>query len=112
MKAGVKAKNIFAILSDGLDNGSSYNHATDVKKMITHMMKDEHSAGNFGVILCGIGERQGFENAKNEMGIPKLFVIDPTKTEKEVVKEFRNFIGILSQSISSASTAPGTQIVF
>jgi uncharacterized protein YegL len=59
-----------------------------------------------------IGDAISFENAKNEMGIQKLFVIDPNKNEKEMKKEFKEVFGWLSQSVSSVSSAPGQSVVF
>lgn len=113
MRAGVQTKNLFFIITDGDDNASTYDSASEVKKMITHLMKDEKTAGSFVAMMCGIGERTIFENAQDKMGINKLFVVDPSKSEKEVEKELMNVIGIFSQSISSASTSPaGTSITF
>ncbi len=112
MRAGVQTKNIFFVLTDGADNASNYDSASEVKKMISYVMKDELTMGSFGAVMCGIGDAISFENAKNEMGIQKLFVIDPNKNEKEMKKEFKEVFGWLSQSVSSVSSAPGQSVVF
>lgn len=112
MRAGIQTKNIFFVLTDGADNASNYDSASEVNKMITHVMKDEQTMGSFGAIMCGIGDANDFEHARKEMGIQKLFVVDPNKTEKEIKKELKEVIGFLSQSISSVSSAPGQSVTF
>lgn len=113
MGAGIQSKNLLFIITDGEDNDSTFNSASEVKKMITYLMKDEKTAGSFVAMMCGIGNPTIFKNAQDAMGINKLFVVDPHKSEKEIEKELMNVIGIFSQSISSASSAPaGTSITF
>jgi len=111
-KAGIQSKSIFFVLTDGADNASNYDSAKEVKKMISYISKDESMMGNFGAVMCGIGNVNTFEHAKDEMGIQKLFTIDPNKNEKEIKKAFKEVFGWLSQSISSASSAPGAVINF
>jgi len=112
MKAGVQTKNIFFVLTDGADNDSNYDSASEVKKMISYVMKDEQTMGGFGAVMCGIGEQNIFEHDKNEMGFQKLFTIDANLTEKENSKRLKEMFGWLSQSISSASSSPGSLINF
>ncbi len=108
--AGVQCKNILFVLTDGIDNASSYDAAKEVNKMVTHMLSDEQTMGSFGAVMCGIGDVSSFEQAKNLMGFQKLFVIDSNKTAKEIEKEFRAVFGFLSQSVSSVSSSPGATI--
>ncbi len=112
MIAGIQTKNIFFVLTDGADTSSNYDSASDVNKMITHIMKDEQMMGSFGAVLCGIGEPTTFENARQQMGFQKLFVINPNLTAKEMKKEFKEVFGWLSQSVSSVSSAPNAVINF
>jgi len=107
LDAGLSNKTIFFVLTDGADNASASGSAKAVKDLITYMMTDESAVGTFISILCGIGNPSIFENAQKEMGIQKLHVIDNTADEKTNRRELKKVIGILSQSISSASTKPG-----
>lgn len=102
-KAGVTTKSIFFVLTDGRDNASAGRASTEVKKLIDFMREDESTAGTFGSIMCGIGDKQPFEEAQQFMGIQKLFVTGNG--------DLREVIGFLSQSISSASSTPGGTLV-
>lgn len=112
MKSGVQTKNIFFVLTDGVDTDSNYDSASEVKKMIDYVMKDEQTMGSFGAVMCGIGYSSMFQSAMSQMGMQKLFVIDSNKSEKEIKKEFKEVFGWLSQSVSSVSSAPGQSVTF
>jgi uncharacterized protein YegL len=112
MRSGVQTKNLFLVITDGVDNASNYDSASEVKKMISHLLTDERTIGSFGAMMCGIGDEQPFKDAQVAMGMQKLFVVDNTKTQKEIEKELIKAIGIFSASISSASSSPGQSVTF
>lgn len=112
MDAGILSKSIFFVITDGADNASKQSDAKAVKDLISGLTQNEATAGTFMSALVGIGAAPVFERAQKEMGIQKLFVIDPSKGDKENKKAFKEVFGWLSASISSASTQPGALVVF
>ncbi len=112
LHAGVQTKSILFVFTDGEDNESDPSSAPEVKRLIEQFNKDERAAGTFGSVLCGIGEPANFEKAQKEMGIQKLFVIDPNWDEDKIKKEMKKLFTFLSMSISSASSTPGGLVNF
>lgn len=110
MNAGILSKSIFFVITDGADNASTNQDASDVKALIDNLINDEATAGSFMSALVGIGDAATFEHAQKVMGIQKLFVIDPSKGDKENKKAFKEVFGWLSASVSSASTKPGALV--
>ena len=109
--AGILSKSIFFVITDGEDNASKATSASEVKQLINFIQSDEATMNTFASALVGIGNRNEFEHAQQEMGIQKLFVIDPSLSEKENKKAFKEVFGWLSASVSSASTQPGALVV-
>lgn len=111
LNAGILTKSILFIITDGDDNASKYGSADEVKNLINFIQSDEATMNTFYAIMVGIGDSNIFEHAQKEMGIQKLIVIDPNKSEKENKAAFKAAFGVLSASISSASTQPGALVI-
>jgi uncharacterized protein YegL len=94
---GVNSKTLVFTITDGEDNSSSYNAASEVKQMHVDIQKDERNAFGFTSILFGVGTAAYFEGAQKEMGIQHLSKVGTTG------KELRKMISFISSSISSAS---------
>jgi uncharacterized protein YegL len=110
LNAGILTKSIFFVITDGADNASKATSASEVKQLINFIQSDEATINTFNSALVGIGDRNIFEHAQQEMAIRKLFVIDPNLDEKENKKAFKEVFGWLSASVSSASTQPGALV--
>jgi uncharacterized protein YegL len=98
--AGVNCKTLLFVITDGDDNAST-NNPSDVKKIITDLMKEERNFASFEAILFGIGKSSGmeptFNQAAAEMGINKVATIDNTASD------IKKMIAFISSSVSSAS---------
>ncbi len=111
LQSGILSKSIFFVITDGEDNASASNAAHDVKSIVQHVQQNESMMGTFASFMVGIGDRQTFENAQQEMGIQKLFVIDPNLDDKENKAKFKEAFGILSASVKSASTKKDALVI-
>lgn len=111
LQSGILSKSIFFVITDGEDNASASNAAQDVKSIVQHVQQNESMMGTFASFMVGIGDRQTFENAQQEMGIQKLFVIDPNLDDKDNKAKFKEAFGILSASVKSASTKKGALVI-
>ena len=102
--AGVNTKSLLFVITDGQDNASNCR-ASEVKDMITDLLKEERNFSSFESILFGIGKENesDFKQAAVDMGIKNVATIDNSPNE---IKKMINFI---SSSVSSASGS-GTAI--
>ncbi len=111
LQSGILTKSIFFVITDGEDNASASDASSDVKSIVQYVQQNESMMGTFASFMVGIGDRQTFENAQQEMAIQKLFVIDPNLDDKENKAKFKEAFGILSASVKSASTKKGALII-
>ncbi|MEK6828520.1 MAG: VWA domain-containing protein [Nanoarchaeota archaeon] len=97
--AGVNCKTLLFVITDGDNNCPG--KASDVKDMITNLLKEERNVNSFEAILFGIGKGSGMEQyftqAASDMGIKNVATIDNSASD---IKKMINFI---SSSVSSAS---------
>lgn len=97
---GVNCKTLLFVITDGDDNSSNCR-PSDVKDIISNLLKEERNYASFESILFGIGKDSGmesyFNSAASEMGIKNVATIDNSPDE---IKKMINFI---SSSVSSAS---------
>ena len=114
LNAGILTKTVFGVITDGEDNASSVHSAPEIKNILNFINSDEATMNTFTSALVGIGERQTFEHAKDEMGIKNLFVFDANLSPKELRNQIKKdfFDGWFSASVSSASTVPGALVKF
>ena len=104
---GLSSKSLVFLITDGLNNmpGS----AADVKQKINEIYADEQNAFAFSIIMFGLGDGAGFEQARDEMGIrPEMMAKLGT-----TAKELRKMVNFISSSVSSsASGASVTSVTF
>ena len=95
--AGINCKTLLFVITDGDNNRPG--EASDVKAIITDLLKEERNFASFEAILFGIGTgMEGyFNSAAAEMGIKNVATISDTADD---IKKMINFI---SSSVSSAS---------
>lgn len=95
--AGVNCKSLLFVITDGDNNMPG--EASDVKAIITDLLKEERNFASFESILFGIGKgMEGyFNSAASDMGIKNVATIADTPDQ---IKSMINFI---SSSVSSAS---------
>lgn len=105
LQSGITCKTLLFVITDGQDNSSQPNSASNVKKKHENIMMDEANAFSFTSILFGInsGCAVDFENAKNEMGIQFLANVGMT------AKEIRKMISWISSSVSSSASGQAIQ---
>lgn len=106
--SGVNCKTLLFVITDGDDNASSGGDsaAAKVKDQIQELLKEERNYMSFESILFGVGNQAKFEEAQQLMGIKNLAKVGTTPDE------IRRMIGIISQSVTSASTGQGVSIKF
>lgn len=105
--SGVNCKTLLFIITDGDDNKSGGPAAADkVKVQIQELLKEERNYMSFESILFGVGTQAKFEEAQQLMGIKHLAKVGTS------ADEIRKMIGIISQSITSASAGQGVSITF
>jgi len=96
--AGVNCKTLLFVITDGYDNASKCR-PSDVKDIITNLLKEERNFSSFEAILFGIGQGMDgyFKQAAEDMGIKNVATIADSADD---IKKMINFI---SSSVSSAS---------
>jgi uncharacterized protein YegL len=96
--AGVNCKTLLFVITDGDDNASNCR-PSDVKDIITDLLKEERNFASFEAILFGVGQGMDsyFRQAAADMGIKNVATIADTADD---IKKMINFI---SSSVSSAS---------
>jgi len=96
--AGVNCKTLLFVITDGDDNASKCR-PSDVKDIITNLLKEERNFSSFEAILFGIGQGMDgyFKQAAEDMGIKNVATIADSADD---IKKMINFI---SSSVSSAS---------
>ncbi len=97
---GIDTKTLIFVLTDGWDNSSKHN-AHEIKFTLDNLRKDERSAFSFTSILFGLGDLDGFDDTRKEMGFDFLAKVGTSG------KELRKMIGFISQSISSTASGTG-----
>jgi len=96
--AGVNTKSLLFVITDGQDNASNCR-PSDVKDIITNLLKEERNFASFESILFGIGKENesDFKQAAADMGIKNVATIDNSP------EEIKKMISFISSSVSSAS---------
>jgi hypothetical protein len=100
-QGGVAGRGVTVIVTDGSDQGSRYEDAKSVRKMVDAMLRSEQH------IIAAMGIDDGytdFERVFSEMGIPKDWILTPKNTPSEIRAAF----AVVSQSAVRASQAAGT----
>lgn len=100
---GVNVKVLIFVVTDGQENSSKRN-ASDVKKYIDDLMKEERNVLSIETILFGIGDPASFTKSQQDMGFKHLAVVGNS------AKEIRKMIGFISASVSRSSA--GQQVTF
>lgn len=95
---GLSSKSLVFLITDGLENcGGDPNK---VKAKINEIYKDEQNSFAFSIIMFGLGETAGFENARDDMGIrPEMMA-----TLGTTAKELRKMVNFISSSVSSSAS--------
>jgi uncharacterized protein YegL len=99
---GIDVRTNICIISDGDDNRSSNSAPIKIKALLEEIRRNEAWASSFTITFIGIGTERIFRNACKDMGL------DPDKvlvTIGSTAKEIRQVMGVVSQSVSSSSTA-------
>lgn len=95
---GIPCRSITAIITDGHDEDWGGKLASDVKKIVADMLRNENH------IIAGVGIDDGhtdFNDVFSEMGIRSEWILTPKNSPSEIRKAF----GMLSQSAVRASQA-------
>jgi len=95
---GLSSKSLVFLITDGLENcGGDPNK---VKAKINEIYKDEQNSFAFSIIMFGLGDATGFENARDDMGIrPEMMA-----TLGTTAKELRKMVNFISSSVSSSAS--------
>jgi len=101
MESGINCKTLLFVLTDGEDNESNANSASDVKNMLEDIKSEEQNIGSFTTIILGLGNPVYFEEAHRVMGFDHLAISGDTGAD------IRKMIGFISASISSVSSGQG-----
>lgn len=105
--SGVNCKTLLFVITDGDDNQSGGPPAAaKVKDLIQELLQEERNFMSFESILFGVGEEAKFEEAQQLMGIKHLAKVGTS------ADDIRKMIGMISQSITSASAGQNISIQF
>ena len=99
--AGVPARTVTLIITDGADAGSVRSRAADVKVLVTDMLKAERH------IVAAMGVDDGstdFREVFREMGIEDRWILTPGSGAGDIRRAFQVF----SQSALRASQSAGS----
>lgn len=102
--AGVPARTITLILTDGEDAGSTEQDARSIAAIVRDMLRHEnHIIAAMGICDGSREAEDRFRSVFREMGIPDEWVLTPANTEREIRAAFATF----SQSALQASQSSG-----
>jgi hypothetical protein len=94
--AGVLARTVTLIITDGADEGSRQATAKTVKPLVEDLLGEKHIVAAMGI---DDGGRTDFRRVFTEMGIPAEWILTPGQSASEIRKAFQVF----SQSAVRAS---------
>jgi hypothetical protein len=98
--AGVPARSVTVIITDGADCGSYRHKARDVKSIVDDMLKSENH------IVAGVGLRDGhtdFRKVFSNMGIEDRWILTPGTSKSDIRSAFR----VISQTAVRTSQGRG-----
>lgn len=94
---GIQCKVLVFVITDGMEN-SSRKSLSQVASLLSDVNKEERNIFSFETIFFGIGDKNTFQNAYDEMMFKHLAVVGNTG------KEVRKLIGFISASVSKSSS--------
>lgn len=104
---GLSSKSLVFLITDGLNNMGG--NPDKVKQKIEEIYKDESNSFAFSIIMFGLGDEQGFEEARDAMGIRPEMMAKLGTTPKEL----RKMVNFISSSVSlSANGQTVTSVTF
>ncbi len=101
---GVEVRTNIFIITDGEDNSSNFNAASQVKDFVDQLRSNESWINTFTLSMFGVGRDSSFRNSCIEMGL------DPDKCLSTIgtsAKEIREMMGVVSKSASSSAATTG-----
>ena len=97
---GVDVRTCIFIITDGMDNSSSYGSLDSVKKIVNDLRTNEAWINSFTINMLGVGQESIFRKSCIDMNL------DPNKMLSSIgtsAAEIRKQMGVISQSVSSSN---------
>jgi len=87
-EAGVMARTITLIITDGADEHSTTASAASVKSLVQDLIGENHIVAGMGIAGGG---QEPFRNIFRQMGIPDQWILTPGSNSSEIRKTFQVF---------------------